>query len=89
VRWSIVSIIAAVAIAVIEGALEQMSPWAGLMSIASIGSLFALLPKRSRWQGIRLCPSFYPDATRSPENFAQRGAMVRFYCLDFSTKRRV
>jgi preprotein translocase subunit SecG len=56
-RWSIVSIVAAVAIAVIGGVLVQMSPWAGLISIASIGSLFALLPEHSRWQGIRLCPS--------------------------------
>jgi hypothetical protein len=45
VRWSIVGIAAAVAIAVIGGALLQISPWAGVISIASIGSLFALLPK--------------------------------------------
>jgi len=44
-RWSIVGIVAAVAVAVICGVLVQVSPWAGLISIASIGSLFALLPK--------------------------------------------
>jgi preprotein translocase subunit SecG len=44
-RWSIVGIVAAVAVAVIGGVLVQMSPWAGLISIVSIGSLFALLPK--------------------------------------------
>jgi len=44
-RWSIIGIVAAVAVAVIGGVLVQVSPWAGLISIASIGSLFALLPK--------------------------------------------
>jgi hypothetical protein len=44
-RWAMVGIIAAVAIAVIGGVLIQVSPWAGLLSIASISSLFALLPK--------------------------------------------
>ena len=45
IRWSIVGIAAAVAIAVIGGALLQISPWASIISFASIGSLFALVPK--------------------------------------------
>jgi hypothetical protein len=44
-RLSLAAIILAVAVGVAGGALIQISPWASLISIASIGSLFGLLPK--------------------------------------------
>lgn len=45
IRWSIAGVIAAVALAVVGGVLIQVSPWASLISIASVASLFALLPR--------------------------------------------
>jgi hypothetical protein len=45
IRWAIASIIGAVVVAVVSGVIVQLTPWAGLISIASIGSLFGLLPR--------------------------------------------
>jgi len=45
IRLSIAGVIGAVVLAVIGGALLQVSPWASAISIASVASLFALLPK--------------------------------------------
>lgn len=44
-RIVVTGVAAAVGVAVAGGALLQVTPWAGLISIASIGSLFALIPK--------------------------------------------
>jgi hypothetical protein len=44
-RLSLAAIILAVGVGVAGGALIQISPWASLISIASIGSLFGLLTK--------------------------------------------
>jgi hypothetical protein len=44
-RIVIVGVALAIGIAVSGGALLQVTPWASLISIASIGTLFALIPK--------------------------------------------
>jgi hypothetical protein len=45
VKFSVLGIIVAVTLAVAGGVLVQVTPWAGVVSLATIGSLFMLIPK--------------------------------------------
>ena len=62
-RWVSVGIFIAIGLSVAGGALVQLSPWAGLITVASVSSLFALLPKAfalARDQAmLQLIPSRY------------------------------